>query len=268
MSTKKVFCFYNIQTLLIIFFIVHIIYFIVFSHEAFCMEPYDEDMISDEDVRSELIISRKENYMSYNGIYTERTRLDLFQSLYPNGLPAHKSIINDSYDNEVYFDIPITMIYGGSDNINLSPGFYYGCKARNIDGLLIWPERHPFHVEFVKDYTPVISKNSNISSVSLGARTMFNQVKFVYIKCQDIYNRKYYWTIWERTHIAKYWSYKAFKKHWDTETNIWSNIDEDIRKDIIIEVKDLLGMKRVDKSLRKSVRTEIEKLIRETKLFP
>ena len=122
-------------------------------------------------------------------------------------------------------------------------------------------------MEFIKDYTQVIYPKSIISSVGLGTKTDGHHVVFVYIECQDIYEYKYYWTIWERTHIAKYWSYKAFKKRWDNEINIWSNIDDNIRKDIIIEVKDLLGMKRVDKNIRKSVRTEIEKLIRKTEPF-
>jgi hypothetical protein len=159
------------------------------------------------------------------------------------------------------------MIYGGSENINLSPSVYTGCVASNIDGLLIWPNSHPFHLEFMKDYTQVISKESIISSVSLGTKTDGHHSVFVYIRCQDIYERKYYWTIWERTHIARYWSYKAFKKRWDTETNIWSNIDDNIRKDIVIEVKNLLGIKRVSESQRKTVRSEVEKLIRKTISF-
>ena len=236
------------------------------------MTPYEdinyyEDMISDEDVRSRLIIARKENFMSYSGIYTYNTRLDIFRSLYPNEIPVDYSIINDSYDGENYFDIPLTIIIGESKNIDLSPGIYTGCIARNIDGLLIWPERLPFHAEFVKDYTQVICKDSNISSVSLSARTIYDLVVFVYIKCQDINKRKYHWTIWERNHMVKYWSYKAFKKRWDSETNVWSNIDENIRKDIIIEVKDLLGVKNIDENIRKSVRSQVEKLIRETKPF-
>lgn len=277
---KKPFCFNNIQTLFFVFtliFILHIIYLIVFPHEAFCMDLYDnityeedissdEDNISDEDVRSRLITSRKENYMSYNGINTYNTRLDIFRSLYPKGLPIDSSVINDSYDGEKYFDIPLTMICGESQNIELSPGIFYGCKARNIDGLLIWPERLSFQAEFVKDYTQLIAKDSNIYSVSLGAK-IIDRFVFVYIKCQDINKRKYYWTIWERTDIATYWSYKAFKKRWDSETNVWSNINENIRKDIIIEVKDLLGLKRVDGNLRKTVRSEVEKLIRKTRPF-
>jgi hypothetical protein len=98
---------------------------------------YDEDMISDEDVRSRLIIARKETYMSYNGINTYNTRLDLLDSLYPNGLPLDPNIINDSYDGEKYFDIPLTMICGKSENTELSAGVYSGCISRNIDGLLI-----------------------------------------------------------------------------------------------------------------------------------
>jgi hypothetical protein len=142
---KKPFCFNNIQTFLfvfILFFILHIIYLIIFPHEAFCMIPYDDiisgdDIISDEDVSCRLIISRKENYMSYNGNKTYNTKLYVFRSLYPKGLLIDSSIINDSYDGEKYFDIPLTMICGESKNIDLSPGVYSGCIARNIDGLLI-----------------------------------------------------------------------------------------------------------------------------------
>jgi hypothetical protein len=139
---KKPFCFKTLFLVFILFFIFNIVYFIVFPHEAFAMNPYenitsDEDMISDEDVRAGLIISRKEEYMSYDGIYTYNTKQDIFESLYPNGLPIHYNIINDSYDGENYFDLPITMIYGGSENINLSPSVYTGCVASNIDGLLI-----------------------------------------------------------------------------------------------------------------------------------
>jgi hypothetical protein len=112
----------------------------VFPHEAFCMDPYDnvtsdEDMISDEDVRSRLIVSRKESYMSYSGINTYYTRQDLLESLYPNGLPLNYNIINDYYDGEKYFDIPLTMIF--PQNTELSAGVYSGCMSRNIDGLLI-----------------------------------------------------------------------------------------------------------------------------------
>src|SRR5256885_4727206 len=142
MTIKKTFFFNNTRTFLLVFILfltLNIIYLIIFSHEAFAMDPYyniayDEDMISDEDVRSELIISGKETYMSYNGINTYNTRLDLFRSLYPNGLPVYSNIINDYYDNEAYFHIPITMIYGGSENTNLSSGIYFGCKGNNIDG--------------------------------------------------------------------------------------------------------------------------------------
>ena len=271
---KKPFCFKNIQIIffvLILFFILNIVYLIAFPHEAFCMDPYDiityddEDIISDKDVRSRLIISKKEDYMSYNNT-TYNTRHDLFQSLYPKGLSLDYNIINDYYDGENYFDIPLRMICGESKNIELSAGIYSGCMSSNIDGLLIWPERLTFQAEFIKDYTQVIVKDSNIYSVSLGAKVM-DRFVFIYIKCQDINKRKYHWTIWERTHITKYWSYKAFKKRWDSETNVWSNIDENIRKDIIIEVKDLLGVKKLDGSIRKSVRSEVEKLIRKTRPF-
>ena len=276
MSTKKTFYFNNTKTFLLVFILFltfSIVYFIIFPyfvHEAFCMDPYeyisfDEDIPSDEDVNNRLIIAKKESYMSYDGNYTYNTRLDLFESLYPNGLPVDYSVINDPYDGEKYFDIPLTMIFGESNNID--SGIYSSCISRNIDGLLIWPERLAFQTEFVKDYTQVIPKDSNISSVGLGVRTIHDRVVFVYVKCKDIYGNKYNWTIWEKDSLVKYWSYKAFKKRWDSEISVWSNIDDNIRKDIIIEVKDLLGLKRLDKNLRKSVRSEIEKLIRETRSF-
>jgi hypothetical protein len=141
---KKSFCFNNIQTLFfvfILFFILYIVYLMVFPHEAFCMDPYynitsDEDIISDEDVRSRLIVSKKEGYMSYSGNKTYHTRQDLLESLYPRGVPPiDYNVINDYYDGEKYFDIPLTMIF--PQNTELSAGVYSGCIAKNIDGLLI-----------------------------------------------------------------------------------------------------------------------------------
>jgi hypothetical protein len=196
---KKPLCFNNIKTLFlvfILFFILYVVYLIVFPHEAFCMDLYenitsDEDMISDEDVHNELIIARKEGYTSHSGMYTYHTRRDLFESLYPTGLHLDYNIIHDYYDAEKYFDIPLTMICEGSKNTELSAGIYSGCKARNIDGLLILPEHFPFQAEFVKDYTQVIARDSNIPSVSLGTRVI-DKFVFVYIKCQDINKRKYH----------------------------------------------------------------------------
>jgi len=257
----------------ILFLTFNITYLIIFPHEAFAMSPptnniaSDEDISSDYDVLAKLFIARNEGYYSFDGIYTRNNIFDLCRSLYPNGIPHDHSIDNDPYDGENYFDLSITMIYGRSNNTELSPGIYYGCIAKNIDGLIIWPKRLNVHTEFVKDYTSVISEDGNISSVSLGVRTFFNQVKFVYIKCQDTKNLKYHWTIIEDNNLVKGWSYKTFKKRWDSETNIWSNVDENIRKDIIIEVKDLLGIKRIKGNVRKTIRSEIEKLIRETRPF-
>lgn len=149
---KKPFCFNNIQTLFlvfILFFILHIVYFIIFPHEAFAMDPYQniisdddmcsdvEEMYSDEDLQNSVIMARKAGYTTYSGKYTYNTSVDIFESLYPNGLVVDYNIINDSFDNEKYFDIPITMICEGSRNIELSPGIYSGCISRNIDGLLI-----------------------------------------------------------------------------------------------------------------------------------
>lgn len=37
----------------------------------------------------------------YSGIYTGNTRLDIFRSLYTNGMSVDSSIINDSYDGEL-----------------------------------------------------------------------------------------------------------------------------------------------------------------------
>jgi hypothetical protein len=140
---KKPFYLNNIQTLFLVFILFFVLYivFIVFPHEVFAMDPYEniisDEMCSDEDVRASLIIARKEDYVTYNGAYNYNTKLDIFSSLYPNGLVPNNNITNDSYDNEKYFDIPLTMICEESRNIELSPGIYSGCISRNIDGLLI-----------------------------------------------------------------------------------------------------------------------------------
>ena len=65
----------------------------------------------------------------------------------------------------------------------------------------------------------------------------------------------------------KYNSYKEFKRNWDNSAGIWSHIEKDIREDIRVEVEDLLGIKKIKRTLKKSVRAEVEKLLRESRPF-
>jgi hypothetical protein len=141
MSTKKLLCFYIIKIFFLVFTLfltLNIIYLVVFPHEAFAMSPpIDKDISSDYDVLAKSFITRNENYYSFNGISSRNNIIDLCRNLYPNGIPHDYSIDNDPYDGENYFDLPLTMYYGESKNIDLSPGTYYNCNTRNIDGLII-----------------------------------------------------------------------------------------------------------------------------------
>src|SRR4051812_11027887 len=137
---KKAYCFNNQTIVLIIFFILNIVYLIIFPHEAFAMDPFDEMMYfdgeyPDADTCKRLIISSKESYEP-DGMYTYSNLINLAHHYYPNGIHLDNKFVNDSYDNRKYFDIPLTMIRGESKNIELS-GIYYRCLAQNIDGLLI-----------------------------------------------------------------------------------------------------------------------------------
>ena len=105
-----------------------------------------------------------------------------------------------------------------------------------------------------------------LSSLSLGIKTINNNIIFLYIKCKEIGGRKILWNIWDRNR-GKYASYTHFKRSWDSNTSIWSKIEEDVREDIRMQVEDLLGIKKIKRDLKRSVRKEVEKLLRDTHPF-
>lgn len=143
---------------------------------------------------------------------------------------------------------------------------YYEGSISTGEDFYTWDRRQDFAREFIKDYELVIPKHSMFSSLSLGIKTVNDNIVFIYLKCHEIGRRKVLWNIWEKNR-GKYESYKHFKRSWDKNTDIWSKIEKDIRDDIKAEVEDLLGIRKIKKDLKKSVRAEVEKLLRDTRPF-
>lgn len=123
-------------------------------------------------------------------------------------------------------------------------------------------------IEFVRNYKVLVDhpKHGMLSSLSLGIKTINNNIVFLYIKCKEIGRRKVLWNIWDKNR-GKYQSYKDFKRSWDSSTSIWSKIEKDVKDDIRIQVEELLGVKKIKKDLKRSVRKEVEKLLREQQPF-
>jgi len=122
-------------------------------------------------------------------------------------------------------------------------------------------------VEFVRNYKVLdYPKHGMLSSLSLGIKTMNNNIVFIYIKIKEIGRRKILWNIWDKNR-GKYESYKHFKRSWENDTSILFKIKKDIREDIRIQVEDLLGIERIKKDLKRSVRKEVKKLLREQQPF-
>lgn len=123
-------------------------------------------------------------------------------------------------------------------------------------------------IEFVRNYKVLVDhpKHGMLSSLSLGIKTINDNVVFLYIKFKEIGRRKVLWNIWDKNR-GKYVSYKHFKRSWDNDIGVWSKIEKDVREDIRTQVEDLLGVKRIKKDLKRSIRKEVEKLLREQQPF-
>jgi len=90
----------------------------------------------------------------------------------------------------------------------------------------------------------VVKKSGIKGKVKLGFKFVgdilqIDRVESVYIKYTDIGKRKFYWKIWEKGR-GNYETYQDFKKNWDPNTRIWSEIKKGIKSDISGEVQSLL----------------------------
>lgn len=122
--------------------------------------------------------------------------------------------------------------------------------------------------EFIRNYKVLIDhpKHGMLSSLSLGIRTINDNIVFLYIKFKEIGRRKVLWNIWDKNR-GEYESYKHFKRSWDNDIGVWSKIRKDVKEDIRIQVEDLLGIRKIKKDLKRSVRKEVEKLLRDQEPF-
>lgn len=197
-----------------------------------------------------------------------------------DGNPVYKSIYRSYDKDELHLWTPGQSLTGSTPvKYHLEPkgvvfeldsDTYEGTISTSVDSVT-WARRTHNYMEIIRDYSMYVdnmpnNKNGLLTKISLCVKTTSDNIMFLYLKCNEIGRRKVIWTIWERNR-DKYNSYKEFKRNWDNRTDIWSHIEKDIRDDIRIEVEDLLGIKKIKRTLKKSVRAEVEKLLRDTRPF-
>jgi hypothetical protein len=130
----------------------------------------------------------------------------------------------------------------------------------------VWRRRAIRYKEIIKKFNiEDSSKKSMFSHISLGVKTINDNVVYLYIKLQEIGKRKILWTIWEKDR-GKYNSYRDFVRTWDSNKGVWAKIEKDIRNDIREEVESLLGVE-IKRHIKKSVKSEVDKLLREKQPF-
>lgn len=163
--------------------------------------------------------------------------------------------------NPVIYELPPKV----DVTFELDADYYEDTISTNLDST-----RFNEAAEFVRNYKGLVdhptTKHSVLSNLNLSVGISRNNIVFIYLKFQEIGRRKVLWNIWER-HNSKYESYKHFKRSWDSSTSIWSKIRKDVRENIRSEVEDLLGVKKINRNLKRSVKIEVEKLLRDARPF-
>jgi len=86
-------------------------------------------------------------------------------------------------------------------------------------------------------------KSGLFGKLKVGFGYLDSRLEEIYIKYHDRAKRKLYWKVWEKNR-GNFSSYKDFKRDWDTNTDIWKEIKNELKKDIKSEVDGLLRTKR------------------------
>lgn len=175
------------------------------------------------------------------------------------GKAISKHVCN-SWQKELHFDSSQSELKGKIIAYELDADQYEDTISTSLDST-----NFNTRLEFVRNFS-VYTQIGVLPNISLGVKTVNNNIVFIYIKFKEIGKRKILWTIWEKDR-GKYESYKQFKRVWDSNLGIISKIKKDIRNDIRFEVEDLLGIKKIKKDLKKTIRSEVEKLLRERQPF-
>jgi len=102
-----------------------------------------------------------------------------------------------------------------------------------------------------------------------------NNVDSIIVKYKDITKRKFFWTLWEKK-SGNYETYLDFKESWDPNRSIWDEIKKRTKRDIQVDVENVLGIHRNVKGLgytpRKglgvsNVKTEVDNLVQNKQPF-
>ena len=86
-----------------------------------------------------------------------------------------------------------------------------------------------------------------------------------YLICK-LGKRKLMWKLWEKDR-GFYKDYNDFKYDWNFNEKFWEKIERDVKKDIKCNLRDFVGYNDMKKELRKSVKREVEKVLREKQPF-
>jgi len=102
-----------------------------------------------------------------------------------------------------------------------------------------------------------------------------NNVDSIIVKYKDITKRKFIWTLWEKK-SGNYETYLDFKESWDPNRSIWGEIKKRTKRDVQVDVENVLGIHRNVKGLgytpRKglgvsNVKTEVDNLVQNKQPF-
>ena len=90
----------------------------------------------------------------------------------------------------------------------------------------------------------VVPKQGVLGKVKLGFKYLdekMHNVDRVYVTFKDKSKRKFVWTLWEKK-TGNYVSYEDFKNSWDPKTNVWSEIKARTRKDMRMDIENMLDV--------------------------
>ena len=97
----------------------------------------------------------------------------------------------------------------------------------------------------------IVPKKGVLGKVKVGFKYLDKKrldIDSVYVSFRDKSRRKFIWTLWEKN-SGLYESYQDFKDSWNPNTSIWSEIKNRTRKDMRMDIENMLGVNKNTKTL-------------------
>lgn len=117
-----------------------------------------------------------------------------------------------------------------------------------------------YHNQGYSSKEVVVPKKGLLGKVKLGFKYLddkMNNIDTVYVSFRDKKKRKFVWTLWEKN-SGNYESYEDFKSSWNPKTSIWGQIKERTRKDMRMDIENMLGVSRTTKTLGSTTKSAIQ----------